>query len=322
LHSLSLSSWEGSGSDARVTTTVVHPTFLVITGERAGEIGAAAKDHGLTVRGGCSKQEYRMIESADERAIELSAAQSESDAADLSAGLGSLAGLVAGAIGLDELLTRVATFAVGAIPGADGAGVTLLRTDRADAGIQALVASAPFVSVIDDIQYNSVKEGPCITAAAERRTVRSGSLGGEQRWPRFGPRVGRLGVHSVLSLPLLIPDQVVGAINVYAHGKDAFDDHAAALGELFAAPAAVAVHNAYVLDRALILARQLQSALETRPAIDQAIGLLRGRTGGSVKEAFANLVTISQKENVKVTIVAQRIVDESVRRARARHASS
>ena len=84
---------------------------------------------------------------------------------------------------------------------------------------------------------------------AGKRTVRSGSLGGEKMWPRFGPRVGRLGVHSALSLPLLLPDQVVGAINVYARGKDIFDEHAAELGELFARPAAVAVHNAQIWRR-------------------------------------------------------------------------
>jgi GAF domain-containing protein len=126
-------------------------------------------------------------------------------------------------------------------------------------------------------------------------------------------------VHSVLSLPLLLPDQVIGAINVYAHGKDVFDDHAAELGELFAAPAAVAVHNAQVLAQALDLTIQLQAALSSRPVIDQAIGLLRGRTGGTAEEAFARLRAISQRENVKLAVVAQRIVDEAVRRARARN---
>jgi GAF domain-containing protein len=125
-------------------------------------------------------------------------------------------------------------------------------------------------------------------------------------------------VHSALSLPLLLPDQVVGAINVYARGKDVFDEHAAKLGELFAAPAAVAVHNAQVLTQALNLTIQLQTALSSRPVIDQAIGLLRGRTGATAEEAFARLRAISQHENVKLAVVAQRIVDEAVRRARAR----
>ncbi len=244
---------------------------------------------------------------------------SRSDIAELRVNLTALSGLVTGSLGLEELLARVATFAARAIPGADGAGVTLLRLDRVDNIVEALAASAPFVAEIDEIQYSVLNEGPCITAALQRRTVRSGSLGGEKLWPRFGPRVGRLGVHSVLSLPLLLPDQVVGAINVYAHAKGAFDDRAAELGELFAAPAAVAVHNAQVLARAQALAEQLQAALRSRPVIDQAVGILRARSGGSADEAFARLRAISQSENVKLVAVAERLVDEAVRRARARH---
>jgi GAF domain-containing protein len=249
----------------------------------------------------------------------LTSEQVISDAADLQAGIGALAGLVSDSLGLPELLAEVAAFAVRAIPGADGAGVTLLRVDRVDNMVEALAASAPFVAEIDDIQYVTLKEGPCITAALERRTVRSGSLGGEKMWPRFGPRVGRLGIHSALSLPLLLPDQVVGAINVYAHGKDVFDEHAAELGELFAKPAAVAVHNAQILAQAMTLTAQLQTALSTRPVIDQAVGLLRGRTGRSAEDAFTQLRAISQNEHRKLADVAQRIVDEAVRRAHARH---
>jgi GAF domain-containing protein len=131
--------------------------------------------------------------------------------------------------------------------------------------------------------------------------------------------VGRLGLHSALSLPLLISDRAVGAINVYAHAKDAFDDHAEELGELFAAPAAVAVHNAQILAQARALAAQLQTALSSRPVIDQAIGILRGRTGASAEEAFAKLRAMSQADHVKLVDVAQRVVDEAVRRARARN---
>jgi GAF domain-containing protein len=249
-------------------------------------------------------------------------AQARIDEADLQESLANLAGLVTGSLGLDELLGRVAEYAANAIPGAEGAGVTLLRVERPNHRVEALAASHAFVAQIDEIQYNTVSEGPCITAALEGRTVRTGSLTTEKMWPRFGPRIGRLGVNSALSLPLLLPDQTVGAINVYAHDKDVFDEHAARLGELFAAPAAVAVHNAQVLAQARALTAQLQTALTTRPVIDQAIGLMRGRTGSTAEEAFARLKEISQTEHVKLAEVAKRIVDEAVRRARARHSQS
>ena len=250
----------------------------------------------------------------------LTPEQAAADAADLQASLVDLAALVSGQSGLGGLLGQVAAFAAHAVPGADGAGVTLLRVDRSDLQVEALAASHPFVSEIDEIQYVTVNEGPCITAALERRTVRSGSLGGEKMWPRFGPRVVQRGVHSALSLPLLLPGQLVGAINVYAHAEDAFDEHAAQLGARFAAPAAVAVHNAQLLAQAVTLTTQLQTAaLSHRPVIDQAVGLLRGRSGGTAEEALARLRAISQREHTKLVEVAQHIVDEAVRRARARH---
>ena len=232
----------------------------------------------------------------------------------LRSSLAELSQLATENISLPDLLSSVAEFAVNAIPGADGAGVTLLHRDRPD----TIAASAEFVREVDAIQYGIV-EGPCITAAAEGRTVSSGSLGGDQAWPRFGPRVSRLGVHSVVSLPLLVGGKVLGAMNVYAHEKNAFDAHAVALGELFAVPAAVSVQNAAALANALRLAGQLQAALDGRAVIDQAIGIVMSRSGCTSLEAFDKLRGMSQSENRKVSKIAAQIVDEAIRRARARH---
>ena len=246
------------------------------------------------------------------------ATQAGSDDADLQAGISDLAGLVADSMALPDLLAEVATFAARTIPGADGVGVALLQTDRSKVVVTGSATSAPVVDQIDRLQYDTLHEGPSLTAASERCTVRSGSLGGEKRWPRFGPRVGRLGIHSVLALPLLVSDRVIGAISVYGRGKDIFDEQSVELGELFAKPAAVAVHNAHILAQAIALTVQLQTALATRPVIDQAIGLIRGRTGRSADESFAQLKAISQADHRKVAEVAQQVVDEAVRRARAR----
>lgn len=249
-----------------------------------------------------------------EGSLRLAQVDFDFDEQDLRSSLVSVSRLVTDTLALKDLLTRVAEFAVRAIPHADGAGVTLLERGRAD----TIVASAPFVCEVDAIQYG-LGEGPCISAATDGRTVRSGSLGGESLWPRFGPRVGRLGVHSVLSLPLRLPDVVVGAINVYAHRKDAFDEHAVELGELFAAPAAVAVHNAQVLAQTRRVIEQMQAALTSRPVIDQAIGILISRSGGTPEGAFDALRTISQREHSKLSGVARQVVDEAARHARARH---
>jgi len=232
---------------------------------------------------------------------------------ELSESLVALSHLAIGALDLKDLLTRVAQGAVAAIPGAEGAGLTLLDKGHSD----TIVASAPFATEVDAIQY-SIGEGPCITAALDGRTVRSGGLSADAQWPRFGPKVAALGVHSVLSLPLLTPDlTVVGAMNVYAHPEDAFSDDAVRIGELFADPAAIAVQNAQVLAQTKRLAHQLQTALTSRAVIDQALGILMSRTGATAEQAFDRLRQVSQKDNVKLREVAQQVVAAAVRRARA-----
>jgi GAF domain-containing protein len=183
------------------------------------------------------------------------------------------------------------------------------------------VATAEFVREIDGIQYG-IGQGPCITAARDGQTVISGSLGSDPRWRKFGGSVARLGVHSALSLPLIAPDGVVGAMNVYAHDKHVFDERAAELGEIFAVPAAIAVQNAQVLAQTQRLAAQLQAALATRGVIDRAVGIIMSRGGGTEDEALDRLRTLSQNEHRKLAVVARHIIDEAVRRAQARHHSN
>jgi GAF domain-containing protein len=232
---------------------------------------------------------------------------------DLRDSLAALSHLATGRTALKDTLTRVAELAVQAIPGADGAGLTLLEKDRED----TLVATASFVSGVDEVQYG-IGQGPCISAAANGVTVRSDSLGGDARWPQFGSRVARMNVHSALSLPLITSDGVVGAMNVYAHAKGAFDDRSVELGQLFAVPAAIAVQNAQVLAQTKRLAAQLQDALSSRAVIDQAVGIVMSRSGCTADEAFDRLRTLSQNRHQKLNVVAQSVVDQAVRRARSR----
>jgi AmiR/NasT family two-component response regulator len=91
------------------------------------------------------------------------------------------------------------------------------------------------------------------------------------------------------------------------------------LGSQFAEPAAVSVYNAQLLARAQERTKALQRALDSRAVIDQAIGIIRSRAGVSAEVAFDRLSRLSQTENVKLHLVAERMVDEAVRRASARH---
>jgi|SRR6201996_896124 len=250
---------------------------------------------------------------------ELSSSQREADEAELYAGLRGVAGIVAGARGVMDLLRDVAEFAAQAIPGADGVGVALVDPRHGISSVQTWAATAQLVQEIDTFQYNELNEGPCITCMESRRPTVSGSLGSDSRWPHFGGRVARMRMHSALALPLVVGDQVIGSINAYAGSRDAFAEHAVQLGSQFARSAAVSVYNAQLLADAQERTLRLQRALDNRAVIDQAIGIIRSRSGGSADEAFERLTYMSQAENIRLHAVAERLVEEAVRRARARH---
>lgn len=249
---------------------------------------------------------------------ELSSAQLQADEIDLRAGLRGVAGIVAGAHEVSEVLRDLAEFARRAIPGADGAGVTLVRIDSGSPRVQTWAVTAAFIEEIDTVQYEDLDEGPCITCMQSRRPVVSGSLGSDRRWLRFGGRVARMGVHSTLALPLVVGEKIIGAINSYAYDRDAFTEHAVELGSQFAGPAAVSLFNAQLLAGAREHTERLERALASRAVIDQAIGIIRGRSGVSAEEAFDRLTRLSQTENVKLHLVAEQMVEEAVRRARVR----
>ncbi|RCK69529.1 ANTAR domain-containing protein [Desertihabitans brevis] len=238
---------------------------------------------------------------------------SSDDLDDLRVGLDALSGLAMGRLSLTDTLTAVATFAVQAVPGADGAGLTLREDERAD----VVVATSSFVAEVDAVQ-REFGQGPCLTALTEGRVVRSGSLGNDEEWRRFGSKVARMGVHSVLALPLQTAEGAVGVLDVYAHAKHAFDERAAHLGRLFAVPASIAVQNARELARATRSVEQLERALEERGSLERAVGILMSRSGCTREEGLERLRQLSQDQHVKLTTVADSIVDEAVRRARAR----
>jgi GAF domain-containing protein len=247
---------------------------------------------------------------------ELTRAQNEAGEDNLRAGLTGLAGIVVGALTVDELLTQVAEFAAHAIPGADGAGATVTHPSWARSHSQVWAVTTKLAADIDTLQYEVHDEGPGITSMHTRRPCVSGSIGRDARWPRFGAVAARLGVNSAMSLPLMLGEQVIGAINAYAYNPDTFAEHAVAMGAQFAGLAAVSIHNARVLMEARHQTEQLHRALVSRSVIDQAVGIVRSQSGASAAEALDRLVKVSQSENLKLQVIAERLVDISVRRAR------
>jgi GAF domain-containing protein len=213
-----------------------------------------------------------------------------------------------GETGLDEVVARVADLAKEALPAAYEVSVTLVR----DGGPRTVASTGEPAEVIDRWQYDS-HNGPCLDAAAERKTVCVDEVAAERRWPGWSEHAGSVGVRSALSVGLPIRDHVIGALNVYATSARAFDGEAVDLAETFAGYVSVVLANADLYHTAATLARQMRAAMDSRAVIEQAKGIIMGQRRCGPDEAFAILSRASQAANRKLRDVAAAVVERTQR---------
>ncbi|MEJ7636050.1 GAF and ANTAR domain-containing protein [Aeromicrobium sp.] len=152
-------------------------------------------------------------------------------------------------------------------------------------------------------------EGPGSSAArgeGELFIVRDTTI--DRRWPHWSTRCAGLGMRSVLSVRLQTPDRVLGSLSAYSPAPSAFSEFEAQAIGTFAFHAAVGL-------AAKVESATLVAALASRTIIGQAQGLLMSLDGVDPAAAFAQLREMSQAENVKLAVIAQRVVAERGRPA-------
>ena len=199
---------------------------------------------------------------------------------------------------LEQILTDVTTAAVQLVPGADAAGVLLVKRGG---DFESLADTDGLVGQLDKLQHD-FGEGPCAEAALQETVVRSDDLRREARWPRYAPAAVKLGVLSGLSFKLYTADRTAGALNLFGFQPEAWDTDAETTGAVLAAHAAAAI-------LASRQGEQLQTALSTRDRIGQAKGMIMERYGVDDVRAFDMLRAISQESQTKLADVARRVID-------------
>ncbi|WP_307843403.1 GAF and ANTAR domain-containing protein [Arthrobacter sp. MSA 4-2] len=198
----------------------------------------------------------------------------------------------------DAVLAGFVHAALDLIPGADEGSVSVVL-GRTNIGSRAPSGNLP--ERIDALQMET-KEGPCLEAAYEHRTVRVPDMSTERRWPLFAQRATEAGAHGMLSIQLWVEGDDLGALNLYSHEANAFTDESENIGLLVASHAAVAFAGAEKN-------RQLNEAVDSRDVIGQAKGILMERHKITGQQAFMVLSFASQRTNTKLFEIANDLVN-------------
>lgn len=205
---------------------------------------------------------------------------------------------------VQDALDRLVKSCRSAVPACDDASVTLVR----DGAPRTAAATSERALEIDAWEYANLL-GPCIDALRDGDEHYVATLADATRYSGFREVIAGVGVACVLGVPLSVSGIVIGALNVYADTEHAFDDEASRdLARYVALQAATTLHNVRIYDATRTLAQQLEQAMASRATIEQAKGVLAAQTGCTPDEAFEMLRAASQRENVKLRTVADRIV--------------
>ncbi len=207
---------------------------------------------------------------------------------------------------LETLLQSACSHVVAVAPHAEMAGVTIVDPDTGD---PTTVASTDRrVLTIDACQYRA-DEGPCLEAARHNRTVRIDPVGAADRWPAFASALGDGDARHFLSVPLALDNAVQGSVNVYGFHDRGFTESDELLMQVVGVALESALWNSRRVESARTELSGLREAMRTRATIEQAKGILMAVRGVTADVAFDALASQSQNENVKLAVLAQRIVD-------------
>jgi GAF domain-containing protein len=198
---------------------------------------------------------------------------------------------------LQPTLDAVISHAVATIEPAEHAGLILLV--KGELVPQATLGEPPEAL---DLLQQSTGTGPCVDAARKQAVITIDNTITDPRWPKFTERASELGVASMLCVPLWVDELRLGTLSLYGQKPDAFGAQHRQLTDLYATHAAIALADAQ-------RTAQLQLALRNRDVIGQAKGILVERMRITPDEAFSCLSLASQRANLKLTAVAQHLVD-------------
>ncbi|WP_342023332.1 GAF and ANTAR domain-containing protein [Arthrobacter citreus] len=191
-------------------------------------------------------------------------------------------------------------------------GITLKR-GRHGATVASSSAAA---KELDEVQYG-FGAGPCLHTALTGDVTLVADTRTDPRWPEYFDAVQDRGYYSVLAVPLIIGDDGGAALDLYARDAEAFDEDLVRRVLDYAAEAAVTLRVAVQIAGYRETNDDMRSAMQSRTAIDVAVGIVAGQNRCTQEQAFSILRRASSNQNVKLRSLAERVV-ESVTTAKVK----
>jgi GAF domain-containing protein len=175
--------------------------------------------------------------------------------------------------------------------------------------LQAIASSSERTRLLELFELQS-EEGPCLEAFRTGEVVISTDLQHDDaRWPRFASTAVAAGFSGVVSLPLRLRREVIGALNLLRDGPGPFSESDLALARALADVATIGLLQERAVSESRTTARRLQIALSSRVLIEQAKGILAARYDTDIDTSFERLRGYARRHGHKLTDLARAVVE-------------
>ncbi|GAB2756310.1 GAF and ANTAR domain-containing protein [Streptomyces bullii] len=206
---------------------------------------------------------------------------------------------------LEQFLQSMADSALALSPTADGSGITLERQGRP----MTVVSAGTSGPALDEAQYGQ-NDGPCLESLRLGKEIEVPDMLDDDRWGPYPAYAAASGTRSSLSVPVAAHTHTAGALNVYFPQPLGFAEADRNGLRALAAQATGAIALAQRIADARQYAADLETAMQSRSIIDQAIGVIMGQQRCTADEAFTILRKASQHRNVKLRDLCARLITD------------
>jgi transcriptional regulator with GAF, ATPase, and Fis domain len=188
---------------------------------------------------------------------------------------------------------------------ASAAGLLLAN---GDGRLRVIAATSEATGTVELFEAQN-DEGPCRDCFHSGKPVNVADLPSEAaRWPRFSPVAASAGFRAAHALPLRLRGQVLGALNLFRAEPSPLSRTDLATGQALADVATISLVESRALRDVQAVAEQLEEALNSRTAVEQAKGVLAERQGIGMDEAFSRLRAFARGRQRRLTDVALEVV--------------
>ncbi|HEV7624714.1 MAG TPA: GAF and ANTAR domain-containing protein [Amnibacterium sp.] len=195
----------------------------------------------------------------------------------------------------------------------DVSAVGLLLADPDSAALDLLASTSEESRIVETLQLGA-EAGPCVECFRSGRPVTVPDIEATgDRWPEFRASAAEQGFRGVFAIPMRLRDQTIGALNLFRSETGGLNDRDMRAAQALADVATIGILHERSFRATDVLRDQLQGALNSRVAIEQAKGVLAHRHEVDMDAAFRMLRSFARANRMPLAAAARGVVERRIR---------